>query len=344
MHNTVNLSIMKVSFIFLLVALPFVATPSDILFNRLEKLHAKDPSKCLEASKRYMNIFPDNPSAYYFASIIYDERADKSKTIQGKYRNLKKAISYAVTFEEKDNDDLASEVSWDDFRLKLTESSKTTVEQLELANETKYSADLLSELQKFDENVTITLVTTKVVNNNNSRTDVEMKEEFNASEMVKIGSHSKIELFGLPRGNEFIESANIKGEQVILALINEERIRQGMAPLEWDENLARAARYHAYDLATQDYFEHDSHDRKNGKLVEVGGTFERIRKFYTASFVNSENIAAGSELPEDTYEQWFTSKGHYDNMFNSASRKVGLGVFYDENSTYGYYWVFCTAH
>lgn len=332
---------MKISFIFLLVALPFVASSRDILFNRLEKLHEKDPSKCLEVSKRYMDLFPDNASSYYFASIIYDERADKSRTVQGKYRNLKKAIGYAISFEEKDHDDLASEVSWDDFRLKLSESSRNTVEQLELANESKYSADLLSSLRAFDENVTIALNSNDVAN---ASPETPKVEELKATEMVKVGKNSTIEFFGLPRGNELVESADLNGEQAVLALINEERIRQGMSPLEWDDNLARAARYHAYDLATQDYFDHDSYDRKNGNLVEVGGTFDRIRKFYSSSFVNSENIAAGNESAEATYQQWYNSKGHYDNMFNSASRKVGLGVFYDENSTYGYYWVFCTAH
>lgn len=332
---------MKISFILLLVALPFAASSRDILFNRLEKLHAKDPAKCLETSKRYMDLFPDNPASYYFASIIFDERADKSKTVQGKYRNLKKAIGYAVTFEEKDNDDLASEVSWDDFRLKLTESSRETIEQLELENETKYSSDLLATLQKFDEDVTVTLVTNTVAHTTSEAKKVEV---LNNSEAVKVGKNSTLKFFGLPKGNEIVESADLAGEQAVLELINKERVRQGMAKLEWDENLARAARYHAYDLATQDYFDHDSHDRTNDKLVEVGGTFERIRKFYSASFVNSENIAAGNSTAEATYQQWFDSPGHYANMFNSASRKVGLGVFYDENSTYGYYWVFCTAH
>ena len=78
--------------------------------------------------------------------------------------------------------------------------------------------------------------------------------------------------------------------------------------------------------------------------MEVGGTFSRIKKFYSKSFVNSENIAAGNESPQVTYEQWYNSPGHYENMTNPASNKVGLGVFYDANSTYGYYWVFCSAH
>ena len=64
-------------------------------------------------------------------------------------------------------------------------------------------------------------------------------------------------------------------EKEILAIINSERKKQGMQELIWEEDLARAARYHAYDLATQKYFDHNSYDRKNGKLIKVGGTFAK---------------------------------------------------------------------
>ena len=116
-----------------------------------------------------------------------------------------------------------------------------------------------------------------------------------------------------------------------------------MQPLIWEEDLARAARYHAYDLATQNYFDHNSYDRINGNLIEVGNTFTRIKKFYNETFVNSENIAAGNESAEGTYLQWYNSPGHYKNMFNKKSSKVGIGVFKSSESSYGYYWVFCTA-
>lgn len=336
---------MKTAIALLLLAMPFAGQARDILFNRLEKLHGKDQKKCLEAAQRYIELFPDNASAYYFSSIIYDERAGKSKTVQGKYRNLKKAIGYALTFEEKDDGTLALEVNWDDYRADLTENTKTVITQLEVANEVKYSNDLMSNLHKLDENVEL------IVEQRSDTEDLEIEEveeietvAVRPAEGVVVEANSTIRFFGLPKGNEMVKSANLEGEQELLALINEERIRQGMSPLEWEEDLARAARYHAYDLATQDYFDHQSYDRRDGKLVEVGDTFDRIRKFYDASFVNSENIAAGNESAKATYEQWFNSPGHYDNMFNKNSRKVGLGVVSDDKSSYGSYWVFCTAH
>ena len=341
MHN-IKFSTMKTSLVLLLLIgmLPINSMANDILFNRLEKLKQKDPNKCLEVSKRYMNYFPDDPSSYYFSSVIYQERAEKSKTVQGKYRNLKKSISYAIQFEEKDEEDLSSRIQWDDFKHTLSSQAITVVDQLEALGEESYSAQLMKSLSAFDANTERLVVEVVEVSEN--------KSEFSSSEEamtpLTISINSSMEMNGMPKGNEVVESYNAKEELKLLSLINAERKKQGMEPLVWEDELANAARYHAYDLATQNYFDHSTYDRKNSKLVRVGSTFDRIKKFYKKSFVNSENIAAGNASAQETYEQWYNSKGHYDNMFNPNSRKVGLGVAYKEGSTYGYYWVFCTAH
>lgn len=340
----------KFLLICLLVALPFVGQSRDLLFNRLEKLHKKDQKKCLEVAQRYMKQSPEKAAPYYFASIIYDAKSGKSRTTEGKYRNMKRAIGYAVSFEEKTDEELIIKVNWIEYREALSERTSRILSKLEAEEKTEFVDDLLAQFQKLDG-------TQELFSDEPVREDVvEFEEEIVAADDIAIvpesdesagnlivNGSSKIQFFGLPKGNEMIVSADVAEEQKVLVLINKERVRLGMSPLEWDENLANAARYHAYDLATQDYFDHQSYDRKSGKLVQVGGTFDRIKKFYSASFVNSENIAAGNQSAEGTYEQWFTSEGHYENMFNESSQKVGLGVFYDPNSTYGYYWVFCTA-
>lgn len=340
---------MKKSMLILIFLLPFLSDAKDIFFNRLEKLHQKDQKKCLEVSKRYMNWFPDRAAPHYFASIIYQERSTKSRTLQGQYRNVKRAIGYAMTFEEKDDGTIRTDVQWDDFKADLTTQAFDVVGKLRDADEQSFSNALMAKLEKFDDNVEVVML--------EENTDFSVEEVStlvveaspnisNApalSERTVFDANSSIEFFGLPSGYEYVMSANPSGEQQLLVLVNEERERLGMKPLEWDDDLSQACRYHSYDLATQNYFNHDSHDRRNGELVKVGGTFDRIRKFYSKSFVNSENIAAGNESAKATYDQWFNSPGHYDNMFNPTSSKVGLGVFYDEDSPFGYYWTFCTA-
>lgn len=329
---------MKNAIILLLLVLPFSVFSGDFLFKRLEKLHDKDQKKCLEVSKRYMKLFPENPSAYYFSSVIYNARADKSRSTSGKYRNLKRAIGYAITFEEKDDGTIASNVNWSDYTEELTERAYIVADKLEEENEERYSSALLAKLSELDQTVEIKLNDIALVETKAEKETVKLKPVSTA-----VDVNSNMEFFGMPSGNELVISASPQGEKEILKIINKARVEKGMSELEWDEDLANAARYHAYDLATQDYFDHNSFDRSGDKLVQVGGTFDRIKKFYSKSFVNSENIAAGNESAEETYMQWYNSKGHYKNMFNPESKKVGLGVFYDPDSVYGYYWVFCSA-
>jgi uncharacterized protein YkwD len=329
---------MKKIILFLILTLPFIAQSNDILFNRLEKLNDRDQKKCLEVAKRYIKLFPENASAYYFSSIIYNARADKSRSTSGKYRNLKRAISHAITFEEKDDGTIASNVNWDDFTEELTERAYVIADKLEEENEERYSSALLAKLQKLDKTVEVKLDDIALVETSSETETVKLKPI-----AVEVDANSSTEFFGMPSGNEIVTSANPQGEKEILRIINKARVEKGMSELVLDEDLSNAARYHAYDLATQNYFDHASFDRSGDELVQVGGTFDRIKKFYSKSFVNSENIAAGNKSAQATYTQWYNSKGHYDNMFNSSSKKVGLGVFYDPDSIFGYYWVFCTA-
>lgn len=341
---------MKNLLIILLFSLPFTALSGDMLFNRLEKLNKKDQTRCLEVAKRYMQQFPKNPAPYYFSSIIYNAKADKSRSTSGKYRNLKQAISYAITFEEKDDGTIASRVNWSDYTSELKERAYVIADKLEEEDQEKYSSTLLTNIAKLDKEdkaieiqlEEMTLVESKTESEVIKLQPIDEATEVNeATEETNVNSNAQF--FGMPKGTELITSASKSGEREILQLINAERAKKGMSSLEWDEDLANAARYHAYDLATQDYFDHASYDRSGEKLVQVGGTFDRIKKFYSKSFVNAENIAAGNKSANDTYMQWYNSKGHYENMFNPSSKKVGLGVFYDPNSTYGYYWVMCSA-
>ena len=314
--------------LFVLLFLPSVIFANDILYNRLTKLYNKDQKKCLEAAKRYIDYFPNESSSYFYASKIYFDKSKNARTNRLEYSLLKKTISYGLKFEKMDTDNLAEKVNWNSIKEEIKEKVYALSEKLSKEEQQSLSSSLVVSFSKLEGN--------KIINESvlASNEEVEIKHNNNVNRGL---------LFGLPNGNENIKSSNPEGEQKLLSLINAEREKLGMKPLIWDDQLARAARYHAYDLASQDYFDHNSYDRVDGKLVKVGGTFTRIGRFYKESSVNSENIAAGSKTAEGTYDQWYTSSGHYDNMFNKRSQKVGIGVSYNENSPLKFYWVFCTA-
>lgn len=135
---------------------------------------------------------------------------------------------------------------------------------------------------------------------------------------------------GLPTGKESVPSTNSTFERQVLAMTNQERTKAGLPALVWDEELARAARYHAADMAAERYFEHDSYDRINGNLKKVGDTFERIARFSSRS--RSENIAFGSPTPAEVMQSWMHSPGHKRNILDKKVLRLGVGFIHG-------YWV-----
>ncbi|MDA3906668.1 MAG: CAP domain-containing protein [Bacteroidales bacterium] len=143
---------------------------------------------------------------------------------------------------------------------------------------------------------------------------------------------------GIPEGTEDVEIQNLKFEIEVLDLVNEIRIKQGVEVLVWHEDLARAARYHAQDMANDDYMEHQTYDRNKNQLFKVCETFERIQKFIKMSYL-AENISAGKTNAKETVDAWMKSKSHHDNILNPNFKFLGVGYYYKKNTKYLHYWV-----
>lgn len=297
-------------------------------FNRLNKLYQKDVNKCLQKALSIQKWDKNSASSYYFSSLAFAKLADEQKTTRKQYSYLGKSFNDARKLESLNNE-LMQKEQWKKHLENLDVSSLSLFEDLKKEGK----SELITSLNRKRKKIGLTEFESSDVN-----LLVEEKENVPENFRREAG-----EFYGLPIGDERILIYSAEGEQEVLKLINAERKKLGMVELIWEEELAYAARYHSYDMATQNYFDHQSYDRINGKLIKVGKTFDRIRKFYSKTFVNSENIAAGSEEGKDTYRQWYNSKGHYDNMFNPSSKRCGIGVWYDSESTFQYYWTFCTA-
>lgn len=143
---------------------------------------------------------------------------------------------------------------------------------------------------------------------------------------------------GIPSGNEIPIIQNLEFEKEVLELVNEIRIKHQLKPVVWQEDLARAARYHAQDMAFDNYMEHATYDLKKGKLVKVCGTFDRIEQFIEMPYL-AENISAGRKTAKATVEGWMKSKSHRANILNPNFKFLGVGYAFKENSEYIHYWV-----
>ncbi len=313
--------------ILFLLFVAFQASAKDHFFNRLEKLYEKDSKNCLIVAKRHIKFFPEQAASYFFCAKIFEDKFKKAKNVRAQYIHINKAMNFALQFDKLSDEELKERAKWTDFKVELLNETQELVDLLDLRNDFSQKERLDDKFSKLNgDYVDVVIVTDKN----------EIKNVFNVRNATTL-------FYGMPTGKEFVESASLTEEQKLLVLINQERKRLGMEPLEWEEGLAKASRYHSYDLATQNYFNHSSYDRVDGELVKVGGTFDRIPKYYSKSFVNGENIAAGYQSAEQTFKQWMDSKAHYKIIFNPKSKKIGIGVFYYENSPFGYYWTMSTA-
>ncbi len=115
-----------------------------------------------------------------------------------------------------------------------------------------------------------------------------------------------------------------EAEQQLLALIDRDRKRAGVAPVTLDDRLTAIARAHTHDMVDHDFVGHVS--------PRTGGPADRVhRAGLTPSFV-SENVGRGYTA-EEAEQGFMASPGHRANIVDPRPRKVGVGVVFGEAVT-----------
>jgi Ca2+-binding RTX toxin-like protein len=120
----------------------------------------------------------------------------------------------------------------------------------------------------------------------------------------------------------------------VVALTNQFRAENGLAPLALNAELSNTAQFHSQDMASQDYF---SHTGKNGS-----SPWDRAEMFGYGMTAMGENIAAGQRTPAAVVEGWKNSPGHRANMLNASFTEIGVGYEFLATDTgsvnYSHYW------
>jgi uncharacterized protein YkwD len=110
-----------------------------------------------------------------------------------------------------------------------------------------------------------------------------------------------------------------------VCLINAARAKHGLGRLGSASSLARAASAHSRDMATRDFFSHDSpggatpEDRIEGAGYLAGAT----------SWAIGETIAWGSgglASPQSIVRSWLRSPGHRAILLDGRYDDVGIGI------------------
>jgi uncharacterized protein YkwD len=130
-------------------------------------------------------------------------------------------------------------------------------------------------------------------------------------------------------------------------LINEQRVRHGLAALDWDDKLAIIAEKHSIDMARRDYFSHDTPEGKDPTArAELGGYYcsKDYGSFYTVgiaenlfqhwsydsiTYINGfpiYNWNTLENLAQEIVEGWMDSPGHRQNILTDGYDMEGIGV------------------
>jgi uncharacterized YkwD family protein len=113
-------------------------------------------------------------------------------------------------------------------------------------------------------------------------------------------------------------------EQEMLNLVNQERAKAGLNPLEPDMELVKLARMKAQDMIDNGYFAHQS--------PTYGSPFDMMRSAGITYRTAGENLA-GAGTVQRAHTALMNSDGHRRNILNPAFDHVGIGII--EGGPYG---------
>lgn len=128
-------------------------------------------------------------------------------------------------------------------------------------------------------------------------------------------------------GDDYTTPSSQVQEEILLNLLNQERIAQGLSPLTLDAELSRIARIKSADMRDNHYFAHES---------PTYGHVSNMLKTFGYSFSGAGENIAHHATTEKAHAAFMSSDGHRRNILSSAWQKVGLGIVYDAN---GYVYV-----
>ena len=112
--------------------------------------------------------------------------------------------------------------------------------------------------------------------------------------------------------------ASVRAFEVeVIRLVNLERSKRGLRPLEEDWQLSRVARYKSQDMHDNRYFSHTS--------PVYGTPFQMMKSFGISYRSAGENIAKGQLTPQAVVDAWMNSSGHRANILNTFFTHIGVG-------------------
>lgn len=115
----------------------------------------------------------------------------------------------------------------------------------------------------------------------------------------------------------------------VLALVNQERAKAGLAALSWGSTCENAANIRAREIMTA-----YSHTRPDGS------SWSTTCPIPSSGGASGENLNAGNAAvsPETVVASWMNSPEHRANILNPTFTKMAVGFVFDPSTQYKTYW------
>lgn len=167
---------------------------------------------------------------------------------------------------------------------------------------------------------------THIVQRGDSLWKIAVKYQIGVKEIIQANPQFKNPNLIYP--NDKVNIPNIDAtknvETQVQQLVNQERQKQGLKPLQMDWELQRTARTKACDMATKGYFSHTS--------PTYGSPFDMMKSFGISYRTAGENIAQGQRSPQEVMDSWMNSQGHRENILKSDFTHIGVGYCQQGNN------------
>lgn len=115
-------------------------------------------------------------------------------------------------------------------------------------------------------------------------------------------------------------------EKEVVRLVNLERQKAGLKPLQIDEKLSSVARLKSEDMKNKNYFNHTS--------PTYGTPFDMMQQFNIKYKRAGENIAKGQKTAKEVVDAWMNSEGHRRNILSKSFTHIGVGYTKRGNTPY----------
>ncbi len=133
-----------------------------------------------------------------------------------------------------------------------------------------------------------------------------------AVELVNASTGNSTEPYPTPAPVKFFAEM-----QIMLDLINQERLKAGVAPLKFEEKLQIMAQAKSDDMVAKSYFAHNS--------PTYGSPFEMMKTFEVEYKSAGENLA-GNVSVQAAHVALMNSPGHKANILSSSYNLIGIGI------------------